>query len=706
MPMEILAPAGSREALVAAVRCGADAVYLGVGDFNARRGAQNFAEDELKDLCAFCHVRGVKVYLTLNTLLGDAELPRAGAVVEQAAAAGVDAFIIQDLGLWAQLGQTCPDMPLHASTQMAVHNLAGVRQLEKMGFTRCVLARELSGEEIAAIAGHTSMELEVFVHGALCFSLSGGCYLSGMLGGRSGNRGLCAQPCRLPFACAGAAKNHANAHSLSLKDMSYIPRLPQLESLGIASAKIEGRMKRPEYVAAAVTGCRASLRGETPDMAALEAVFSRGGFTDGYWTGRRGPAMFGTRGKEDVLATSGVLAALEQLYKDEPQRIPVDFALTLGPNAPVRLTVSDDDGHRAEVMGDIPETAQNRPTDAELAARSLQKTGGTPYKVRHLRCDIAPGLMLPVSKLNALRAAALAALETARAAGHTKIYAAWPAPKPPQKSALPKAAAPRVRVQFALWPPEGEKTPAELPEALLTAADEWVLPADVWLQNPRWAAACGEKTAIASLPPALFGAEQNTARDQLLALQAIGVNRLLAGNLGTVELGRSLGFALHGDYGLNILNTAALAVAKEPLCLCDATLSFELHSGNFAAMSAGPLPVGAIVYGRLPLMTVRNCPLKGESCGNCPGHGAVTDRLGERFPVACFDRRISQLYNSRVLYLGDKPDLMKNLDFVTFYYTGESLRRCGEIVKLYAASAPAADLQEPFTRGLYQRKLS
>lgn len=404
---EILAPAGGEAQLRAAVLCGADAVYLGLRGFNARAGAENFDESTLPQTVGWCHARGVRVYVTLNTLVTDRELPQWLHSLDAVAAAGVDGVLVQDLGLAKIIRQRYPTLPLHASTQMTIHNLAGARLLEEMGFAQVVLARELSKEEIAAICAGTSMRCEVFVHGALCMSVSGQCYLSSVLGERSGNRGRCAQPCRLDF------KSHGRGYALSLKDLTLTDRLRELETLGVASFKIEGRLKRPEYVAAAVTACRQSLAGEVPDLETLRSVFSRSGFTDGYYTARRDLTMFGTRTREDAAAAAEVQGKLSALTRNEVGRLPVDMVLTMAPGEPATLAVTDGT-HRVEVAGEVPQTALTRPTDEELARRALEKCGGTPFYLQNLTCHIGEGLMLPLSALNRLRAAALTALAEAR----------------------------------------------------------------------------------------------------------------------------------------------------------------------------------------------------------------------------------------------------------------------------------------------------
>ena len=245
--MRLLAPAGGREQLEAAVKNGADAVYLGAGGFNARAGAENFGGGSLREAVAYCHGRGVKVHVTLNTLITDRETLPLLRQLQEIAESGADAVIVQDLGVASLARQCCPTLPLHASTQLSIHNTTGARAMKDLGFSCIVLARELTGEEIAAIHREMGKEiqLETFVHGALCMSLSGQCYLSAMLGERSGNRGLCAQPCRLPYRLDGGK----TGHPLSLKDMNLASHLGELEKMGVSVLKLEGRMKRPEYVA-------------------------------------------------------------------------------------------------------------------------------------------------------------------------------------------------------------------------------------------------------------------------------------------------------------------------------------------------------------------------------------------------------------------------------------------------------------------------
>ena len=404
---EILAPVGGEEQLKAALRCGADAVYFGLQNFNARRNADNFNGEGLKETVRKCHEHSCRVYITVNTLVFDGELEEVYKAVDTAAGAGADALIIQDFAVAAYAKERYPKLKRYASTQMAVHNSEGVKALQKWGFDRVVLARELSHKEIKTIIDETGADAEVFVHGAHCMSLSGNCYLSSMIGGRSGNRGLCAQPCRLDCEVCG------RDHALSLKDLSYMDHIEELAKIGVGSLKIEGRMKRAEYVAASVTACKNAREGKLYDLDTLRSVFSRSGFTDGYLTGKRTLDMFGYRTKDDVLAASDVLKDLAKLYEKEPQTVPVDMYLTVKAGEPAKLTVSDG-SLWVSIEGSVPEKAKTQPITKESAEKNLSKLGGTMYYLGAFDAEIEDGLILPVSAVNELRRNAIAALTDAR----------------------------------------------------------------------------------------------------------------------------------------------------------------------------------------------------------------------------------------------------------------------------------------------------
>ena len=680
---EILAPAGGEAQLRAAVLCGADAVYLGLRGFNARAGAENFDENTLPQTVGWCHARGVRVYVTLNTLVTDRELPQWLHSLDAVAAAGVDGVLVQDLGLAKIIRQRYPTLPLHASTQMTVHNLAGARLLEEMGFAQVVLARELSKEEIAAICAGTSMRCEVFVHGALCMSVSGQCYLSSVLGERSGNRGRCAQPCRLDF------KSHGRGYALSLKDLTLTDRLRELETLGVASFKIEGRLKRPEYVAAAVTACRQSLAGEVPDLETLQSVFSRSGFTDGYYTARRDLTMFGTRTREDAAAAAEVQGRLSALTRNEVGRLPVDMVLTMAPGEPATLTVTDGT-HRVEVAGEVPQTALTRPTDEELARRALEKCGGTPFYLQNLTCHIEEGLMLPLSALNRLRAAALTALAEARSV-------VVPYPQAPAAAGEPAGrarptGAPRLGCRLA--------AAAQMTPAIRRGGGRLSLPLHELAERPELLETGAERW-VAELPAFCAPQQEEAVMRALRKLKEQGLTAALCGNLGSLLMAREAGLRIIGDYGLNIINSPAAQQAAALGC-DEITLSFECER-NAARNIHSPVPIGVIAYGRLPLMLLRNCPGKtAAGCGDCRGINHITDRRGEDFPLQCQNRQYTHLLNPRPLFLSDRLPEWDFCDFLTLRFTTETPAECDEVLKMYqTGAAPAGS----FTRGLYYRTL-
>ena len=681
--IEVLAPAGNRDALEAAVFAGADAVYLGGPAFGARAHAKNFTPEELADAVTFCHQRGVRVHVTVNILLRDTELPRALEWVKTLCALPVDAVLVQDMGLFALLRQAAPELPLHASTQMSLHTPAGAAFLEELGAGRVVLARELSLGEIGEIRGETGIELESFVHGALCMSVSGQCYFSALLGGRSGNRGQCAQTCRLPFAAPGGT-----GHDLSLKDLSFIREVSRLEEAGVCSAKIEGRMKRPEYVAAAVSACRRAADGEEvpPELLRdLEAVFSRSGFTQGYLTGRRGREMFGTRTKEDVTgATEKVFSQLRTLYRGERQSVPVTLKLTQEERA--LLLEAEDGSHRgsARLEGELSQLPR---LPRERCEQQLRKTGGTPFRVTEVSVP-EEGVQAGVSQINQLRREALEKLLDLRGRGEPIAFEmpelAWPRHQG-AKGALP------VRAHF--------RTADQVPDQALSCR-EIVLPLDTPPEQLDALRRRGFDRILIELPRALFGGEKKVRETMALRMQQ-GYGEFVVSNLGHLPLCRDLGAEMHGAFGLNITNTPALeAFARWGLASAEA--SFELSARDLEALG-GELPRGVMVYGRQAVMLTRNCPLANSprGCLHCTAPGYLTDRLGKRFPVLCTGRgeaRYSEVLNAVPLWLGDWP--LPGMDFGAARFTVENAVESAAVLEaLFRRETPAFD----YTRGLIRR---
>lgn len=693
---EILAPAGTWEALTAAVRSGANAIYLGIGDFNARRNAANFQLSELKDIITYCHIRGVKVHLALNTLVSDTELPAALEIIECGCASGADAFIIQDLGLARLVHAIAPDMPLHASTQMAVMHAAGFRLLESLGFTRVVLPRELSLQEIRDIREQTSLELELFVHGALCMCVSGQCYLSAMLGGRSGNRGLCAQPCRLPFEAPGGT-----GHDLSLKDLSIISQLPALAEAGITSFKIEGRMKRPEYVAAAVTACQKSLQGiSDPQLQEqLRAVFSRSGFTDRYLSGHRGPAMFGTRQKEDVLAAAPILEQLSALYQEDQQQAEVDLSFTAQVGQPMTLQAdlfTEYGPLQATATGAVVAEAQNKSATPESVEKQLRKSGGTGYVIQDLDISLGDNCFLPVSALNELRRAVLDNLTEQLLEKSKKNFDLSKGTLPEELPIYrPKKDVKLVRFTGMHQLPKEWLQNPEIPRSF--GISHVVLP----VQTPDHILLQLQQSSLSfgvELPRALYG-KQDKLIEKIRECAAYGAAFLLVGNLDGVAFAQNAGLPIIANFSINAFNSLTINELGA-LGLKGIVVSAELEAEQINALK-GNTSIGLFAYGRLPLMLTRNCPIKnGTDCKHCQRSRSLTDRKGVSFPVQC-NNGASELLNSKPIYLADKQQVFQNADFTLLYFTTESADTVSRIVQAYSAGTPPTD--KDFTRGLYFR---
>ena len=678
---EILAPAGSYECVSAAVRCGADAVYLGVKDFNARRNAENFSLDELEQVIAYCRSRSVKVHITLNILVGDGELEAAAKLIRHVCSLGADVLILQDLGLSALAGKIAPGIEKHASTQMSVQTVSGIEMLKSLGFSTAVLPRELSREEITHIRKNTDMRLEMFVHGALCMCVSGQCYLSAMLGGRSGNRGLCAQPCRLAFSADGGT-----GHDLSLKDLSLADRADELQRLGIDSLKIEGRMKRPEYVAAAVTAVRNSLDGETDSelLSSLKAVFSRSGFTDGYFQNQLGRDMFGTRTKKDVTSADGkLLSSLRRLYDKETPRVPVRFLLTVLKDEPVTLCACSGEARVFCDSGYIPEKADGKPLDKEALTERISKCGGTFFYAEECDIELDEGLFVPASVINALRRDALETLEICLSAVKPKSFTDYNYSIPEHKAS--PILSYNVRIASVSQIPKNTDNVENLYIPLVDM-EKYVEK----LEN------CKLNIGV-EVPRGIFGKEAYV-ESQLKKAKKLGIKIAYCGTIDAVSLAKKVGLEIHTGFSMNVYNSLSVSVL-EGIGVKGITLSPELTLSEAAKIGFG-VKRGIIAYGRLPLMLTRNCPIKnGKTCNECKGKSVLTDRMGIRFPVMC-NMGTSEILNSRPIYLGDRLGEIKNLDFITLYFTRES----GEAVEaVLDAYRKGKSVKGEFTRGLYYR---
>ena len=681
--IEILAPVGSEEMLHAAVFSGADAVYLGFSGFNARTSAGNFDADSLKEAVRFCHVRGVKVHVALNTTVYGTELAPLADAVRAVAASGADAVICQDLAVAKLIGEIAPELPRHGSTQMSVHTLQGALELKDLGFSRVVLARELSLPEVEAITRNCGIETECFVHGALCMCVSGQCYMSAFLGGRSGNRGSCAGPCRLPFEANPLPEGRpGRLHHLSLKDNSVIDKLDRLQAIGVASAKIEGRLRTPEYVAAAVNACLAGREGRAYDRDLLKNAFSRSGFTSGYLDGKIDGTMFGVRSEADAELTRKTLPALRELYRRERSRVPVKMKLEIEKGGE-KLTVTDADGNRAFAYGDAePQPARTDPT--ESLQRSLSKTGGTPFAVEKIDVEMDGGpWFVPGSAVNELRRTALEGLQQKR-----ETLRPWPVqevelPPLPQRTLPPHRT---LRARFESWD--------QVPEQALSGLEALILPIAQADRVPR---AWRSKT-ILELPRVMFGAlEADTAR-RIAATQEAGFAGYEAGNIAHLRMCR--GLPLSGGFGLNVTNQlSAQFYADHGL---NAILILpEVKDSDIASIApvqnGQPVPTGVIVYGHMPLMVTRACPLQNiHDCAHCDKTGLLTDRKAKKFPVRC-GMGVRTIYNPVPIYMGDKPGAL-TVDYGVAYVTLETREEAAAILDSIRQHAP---FEGEFTRGLY-----
>ncbi len=690
--LEVLSPAGSSDALIAAVQNGADAVYLGYGSFNARMNAKNFTEEQLRQSVSYCHVRGVKVYLTLNTLVLDRELKAAAGVVLEAYRAGVDAIIVQDLGVCQMIRQVAPDMPIHGSTQMSVHNLEGVKKAAEMGCSRVVLARELSRNDIAAICQASPIEIEVFVHGALCMCHSGQCYMSAMIGRRSGNRGQCAQPCRMSYGY----DRGENRYPLSLKDNCLVSYLRELNGLGVHCIKIEGRMKRAEYVAIATKVYKDAALGRpvtVTQMKELEKVFSRQGFTDGYYLGRTGKAMFGIRHEEDQ--DRKLMARARATYENaEVQRVPIWFRIQVYPGQNALLQVWDQDGNVFAVQGPMPEFAVNVPLTQETLTQRLSKTGGTPYYVERLQVDLYPGLTLAASVINGMRREVLSLLTAARGQLPARAEGAFAQP-PAIRSATGK---PAYTVSIQSFSQITEQLVAFQPQVLYVPL-HLLNPADTTAQ-----AVMQTFRVCAVLPRVIFESEWDGIYSRLSQAKVLGLQEVLVGNLGMIEPMRRMGFLVRGDFGLNVFNSGS-ANTLAAMGLSSLTASFELTLPQIRDLSK-PVPTEIFAYGRLPLMITENCIIhnRSDGCICTSTKTNLVDRTGSRFPVVRDGHTCrSQILNSKKLYLGDKLSSLGSLGLwaLRLSFTTENQQEVNSVLndfKTGGAFDPGVS-----TRGLYVR---
>ncbi len=656
---ELLAPAGSPTALRAAIEGGADAIYVGGVAFNARINAKNFTEEELGDAIALAHSYGVKVYIAANTLIYDREREDYLRAAEKAYLLGADALIVADIGMARELKKRIP-IELHASTQMSGHSVAAARELANAGFSRMVCAREMSGEDIRSFCENSPIEAEVFVHGAICVSTSGQCLFSSLVGGRSGNRGECAQPCRLPYSMGKGRQGYP----LSLCDLSLARHITELCDMGVASFKIEGRMKSPEYVRDVTAIWRRLLdegRNATDrDMAELAKIFSRGGFTDGYYTGKKGRTMLGIRSENDK-KQSAELKPFENITR----KIPIELTAKILADRPIELTARVAD-NSATVTGPVPERAINAPLSDEVVRRNLSKLGATPYALKSLALELDDGLMLPISALNALRRNAIEALtpKTERSESDLSRVALE---NPPDRRRPSRSAT------FF--------NPAEIPDEAFEYFDRIFIPLEHYADY-------GREGMGVMLPETIFDSQLAEVEKMLGEAKKMGATNALVCNIGHIEIAKKQGFEIYGDMRLNAASRSSVAALMD-MGVRDVILSPELGLAQLRDIGGSSR---AIVYGRAPLMLTEKCV--GRELGGCEscksGRIELTDRRGVSFPVRMRYGHRSVIFNSAPFYMADKTRELRDKGIVAwhFIFSCESEREIKQVISAYKKSAP------------------
>ncbi len=667
---ELLAPAGHYDALSAAVAAGADAVYFGVGAYNARMNAKNFDGDDLLSALSLCHAHGVKAHITLNTQLYDRELDDALRTVERLYGAGVDALIVADIGLASLIHKYFPELELHASTQMSGHSLRDAEYFASLGFSRIVVAREISRENLRLVCERSPIDVEMFIHGANCVSTSGQCLMSSLIGGRSGNRGECAQPCRMQYN---------GKYPLSPKDLCLAEHMEEIIDLGVSSLKIEGRMKSPDYVYRVVSVYRRLLdegrNADRSDINELSRAFSRSGFTDGLFTGigKKHPNdMLGIRTDDDKATSRKTEVEVPKPSAVKIKKITAVFA----ENTPSRLTF-ETDGRCVTVFGNVPETAKNKPMTEEYARSQLSKLGGTNFTAETAEFDIsvADGIMLPASALNELRRKAVSALTEIKRTSVT----------------LP------CGELFKTEKAEHRKNPIKTAEFLSKEQitdeakeyfDRIYLPLEEYTD-----AANGDACGVV-LPPTVFDSEVEKVKKQLEDAVKNGAKYAILSNSGQLALIGDLDLIPVAGFRYNINNSLSAASAIDAGAVT-VTASPELTLPQIRDI-AKTAPTAIISYGRIPVMTTERCIVRAVSGDRCvckTENVTLTDRTGAKFPIRSLDGCRNIIYNSVPVYMADKFDkiALTGSAAAHFMFTVETPNEVDKIIAAYKNGTPTND---------------
>ncbi len=664
---ELLAPAGNRDAVAAAVQAGADAVYLGGKDFSARAFADNFSNDDIEWATEYCHLRKVKVYIAVNTLVADREFERLAGFIAFVNNIGADAIIVQDFGVARLAREIAPELSLHASTQAFVYDSDGAEYAGQLGFKRVVAARELSFDKIKEIVTNTSIEIEMFVHGALCICYSGQCLMSSMIGGRSANRGKCAQPCRLLYKVCGKER-----YNLSPKDLCLIKHLDSIKKSGVSALKIEGRMKGAAYVSTVTAIYRKYLDGQDKvsqaDYEKLERIFYRGGFTDGYFTGKKGAHMICPDKPENPYEKQCGTETV--VCRDVKNPVQINCIARLG--APLSVQMTDSLGNSIVCKGKIPvQRAQKKALTHEHLKTRLSKLGDTVFVAESITIDSDDNIFLPVSELNCVRRDAAQLLQQCITSSYRRDSA-----KDFKINTLSRAKVQALQTAAQISTKEQLEAVEE--------CDFLYIPLDLVLKQNY------ENKKIIAVLPRISG------DDLYYKLRELPVKKALMTNIGQYSILQKLNFDIYIDYNLNVFNTMAadhFSYAKR------ITVSAELMLSQIRGIAA-QVPLEAVAYGRLPLMLTENCIIKsGKSCGAANG---ISDRTGVTFPVRCLPECRNEILNSKPVVMSDKLEDIKNsgIDAVRLLFTIETPKECAEVLEWYKKGIrPDID----FTRGKFYK---
>jgi len=715
--LEISSPAGSPEGVIAAIQNGADSVVLGFKEFNVNTNADNFTFDEFGRALEYCRIRGVKAYLALNTLATDYELPVIAYQAKEASRYGVDAIIIQDLGVMQAVKEAVPGIPIHASTRMSVHNLEGVKMAAAMGFSRVVLARELSRKKIIHICRYAPIEIEIFVHGTLCMSYSGQCYMSSLTGSKSSNRGQCSEPCQLDYSTAG----HTITYPLGLKDNCLVRYLEDIEAIGVTSIKIEGRSRRPEY-SALVTGVYSrAVRGEKAptqeSIRMLQRNFSRQGFTDGYYTDRCDPDMLGVREEEKRSDTALFSLTRRSYLNGEFQRVPIRFVGSVKNGKRIKLAAADDKNNSSVVYGPVPEQAFHRELTTAYMQTQLHKTSGTPFVCLGVKTTVDPGLTIPTSSFSDMSREIFAEIlekrkpTSMRAEGEYSpvwmnseddveiIPGLFDENTTSYVETKPKHDTQQVFTLSVTGVNQLSEELEELkPKLIYIPVTEFDYESPMltrFLKND-------EITIAVSLPRVIHDNEKKKIAGVLGRAKKHGVENALVGNIGHIQFAKKHGMTVRGDFGFNVYNSETLYVLQK-LGLKSATISFEMPLREIRELSK-PIDTELITYGRLPLMITESCIVRNstEAC-TCDSFTGLVNDQGALFPVEPDFGCRNLLLNSKKLFMADKRRTISSLGIWAerLYFTTENAIECVTVLKRYMG---LSDFTPPgYTRGMYFR---